>query len=1645
MSYNRATLFAFLFILILGMGFAQVSTGSVSYERENKAVLSDMYGRVASVELTNTYTKVGSEMYLSDCGLTTCYLTLVITPDAPMDARTITGRVAGGSASYSGMQVYETRTISVPRDLYKTVEKTYLDNASKTIRYNETVFDRTIYEDKTVADWYPMDYASMDVGRTYTVRLEYHKANWKEASDLVPEIAGKRIDGWAWWASPNYTNRMLLNCSNMGDATLTAINGSGFYINGDLQAVYTLCYNNTGENSSLYLYYDATNSSKYAVANYTTQIPMDVVSGNGTSYNESGLYSLAGIEYLWSFETNASTQASRATANNIVLTGNVRTLAGKFGNGINATGVSGTYAAIVPPAGYAHSLWHYADGLTSTEGDSYYTGGTDVNVFATSYSTSKFYFQWSSSKYFISDTGKIVEDSWAMLSGSYNNVSQVGRLLLNATNQTSGTISQGVRGGGGSSPTFGGSNKGILDEYRIYNRYVSEEEIGTAYYNMRVITGYGTLGAQENASFNSAPVLASITLGPATIYKNISVFCEVNWTDDYNSTFEVHKGLAINGTIISAFNQTNTSYSNATFWNVSYGISAYTHGDKVSCWSFANDTATPSLTSATNYTANITIGNYPPAISNLSLTYPLTADMNAVGTASLWDMEGDTINCLFMWYRNGTNIYNSTQSPCTNTSTLNKANYSVSDIISFGLNATDSYGNATAQTNSSSSTVWATFTNNLVSLYPATLYKNTSPVSCAVNWTSSIDTSFTVLQGLTVNGTVVSAFNQTFVGYANSTLWNFTAYSIGAYTHGDKVSCWTRANDSTYTSALYYAANITISDYVPVITNVQISNPIQNGTNATGTADFWDYENDTINCRFEWFKNGAAIWNSSQSPCVNSSTLDAINYTVGDLINFTVYANDSFGGNATPAYSATINVSPTFVLNNYTWNSTQYGSVPYGYTINVTLPSWNNLTSATVAYNGFSIPSTCSNVSQTYYCSITGIPAPLTASNGTAINATWVVDYTDGITPVESNTTMPITLLYSVWATGIKSSTLVAGGGPATVNVLYGNTAGITATLSGTAWLLGTTNSGTLTCAAGVCTGSITTPSVSSATLYQVEANITLTSSYWSSTQNRVVRIENTQYANALNSTNTSSGTVTNPANAWDLSWTTYATMAASSYLYFNYTFTQLYNGNFTFKDAGATRSYAIPSDCIRPTTSLRVQRTSGSLFNYSCYNYSSEAYSTIYTSAFVANGYLYEQNMTRWQNNSLVKVVPFGLTDCTTGTPIMTFTVKDEDTNANIVVNYSQNFFMVYLGTTYGFHFNGTDDTWNICVTPSTLNGTYTSAEQYVSATYDLRSYAITTGVSTLVAANYTRYLGSGNSLYTFIAEDQFGNKIYNVNVTLTKFNFATSTWETVGNGLTDYTGTIVFYLTPFDQYNLNFQKTGYSSVNFDFTPSTVSTITVTMTSGTGGVHPPPDLETMWDDVSISFSPAEGYYNESQTLAFTISSDASLLQSWGVNITLVEMNGTTSQVYFANTTVLPAGGSVSYITLNNGTYTVRAFWKHYNYTFYQPTPRVYFINMNATGLARARVMLGTSGILSGWALYFALLVVAMVVAGFIARYSMEGAALGGLLVLWFGSLMFPAVCVVTLFAGFCMTPVYVTALATITGVAAILAFRGML
>jgi hypothetical protein len=156
--------------------------------------------------------------------------------------------------------------------------------------------------------------------------------------------------------------------------------------------------------------------------------------------------------------------------------------------------------------------------------------------------------------------------------------------------------------------------------------------------------------------------------------------------------------------------------------------------------------------------------------------------------------------------------------------------------------------------------------------------------------------------------------------------------------------------------------------------------------------------------------------------------------------------------------------------------------------------------------------------------------------------------------------------------------------------------------------------------------------------------------------------------------------------------------------------------------------------------------------------------------------------------------------------------------------------------------------------------------------------------------------------------------------------------------------------------------------------------------------------------------------------------------------------NSTSLVVYNSTVTTAHGGGTFQYTTTANGTYRVQGWFKHYNYSLYTAPFNIYYINTNVTGLAKVKEIFETEEPLSGWAFYALLLVIAMVGAGFISRYSMEGAGVVALAILWFGSLMYPSVCIAPLFdAAMCLTPIHITILTTIVTAGAFLAVRGLL
>jgi len=729
----------------------------------------------------------------------------------------------------------------------------------------------------------------------------------------------------------------------------------------------------------------------------------------------------------------------------------------------------------------------------------------------------------------------------------------------------------------------------------------------------------------------------------------------------------------------------------------------------------------------------------------------------------------------------------------------------------------------------------------------------------------------------------------------------------------------------------------------------------------------------------------------------------------------------------------------SFSFTNYTFSTPQYEGLSYNYTVNFTIGgSDDNSTATYLVFNGKTITASCANVSKNYSCNATNIPAPLTATNGTDYELKWqAYTYSGGNLTIQ-NQTFNTTVYHGFWATNMSSDAQIAELNPATVNVSYSNVSGFDYSYSAEAYI--GSSSGSLSCSGGECTGSITAPDVSSATVYQVEANFTLTSAYWSSSLERPVRVENTYYKTATDALMGEIGTPFNPNNANDSNWGTYAQLIASEGLEFNYSMSGLFNiTEWQVKDEGAKRQYTIPEDCWREDLSFRVVRE-GTTFTYYCQNYTDDSYATLGTFAF--GDLFYEQNMTYVQNNSLIRVVPFGLTDCSIGRNIMTFFIKNEDTDAAVVANYTQQFFLTVGNATYGHQFIGEDDEWNVCVYPSDLNATFTSIEQYSVDGYGIRSYAIATETSTETHQNYTRYLGYGSSAYTFIVRDNFGTDLEDATATVYKFNFITNEYEVVSSVLSDYTGTIVFYLIPFDNYRFAFSKSGYETLQFDLTPSTITEIIVILSYATEMDFD--NWEYVWNDVAASIEPiSPTHYTDPISINYTVFSNSSNLSYFGMRI-IRYVNGTGTQVYFQNTTGSPAGGKINYTADQNGTYHVYTWFKHAQYPLQKPFAKVYSIS-GLTGILKSKEDWAANPPISGWVYYLIAVVVAALAGGYISQFTVDGAGIVSVLTLWVFTWFNPdaeIVCIAGNSA--CITPVHITLMATVAVIAALYMRRSM-
>jgi hypothetical protein len=163
--------------------------------------------------------------------------------------------------------------------------------------------------------------------------------------------------------------------------------------------------------------------------------------------------------------------------------------------------------------------------------------------------------------------------------------------------------------------------------------------------------------------------------------------------------------------------------------------------------------------------------------------------------------------------------------------------------------------------------------------------------------------------------------------------------------------------------------------------------------------------------------------------------------------------------------------------------------------------------------------------------------------------------------------------------------------------------------------------------------------------------------------------------------------------------------------------------------------------------------------------------------------------------------------------------------------------------------------------------------------------------------------------------------------------------------------------------------------------------------------------------DVTYSLTPNTNFVNVSTNITYTIASNLSILSYYGMNITYYDPNtGNTTQVFFQNVSNAPGGGTLQYEMDNNGTYYILAFFGEQGQQFVLPWAIQFGENQ---GIAAVAQQMQSNPPMSGFAWYFIGLCVAVLVAGFVSRFTVSGAGFAAIGVLWVFSLLYAGVPVV--------------------------------
>jgi hypothetical protein len=166
-------------------------------------------------------------------------------------------------------------------------------------------------------------------------------------------------------------------------------------------------------------------------------------------------------------------------------------------------------------------------------------------------------------------------------------------------------------------------------------------------------------------------------------------------------------------------------------------------------------------------------------------------------------------------------------------------------------------------------------------------------------------------------------------------------------------------------------------------------------------------------------------------------------------------------------------------------------------------------------------------------------------------------------------------------------------------------------------------------------------------------------------------------------------------------------------------------------------------------------------------------------------------------------------------------------------------------------------------------------------------------------------------------------GNTIAGVNAVIRRI--ISGTVYTIGTGITDSSGQVIFFLNPDATYSYEFSKSGYATTSFSLNPNSIETYTVTMGGGVSTYN----YTALGNNLSYTITPSADNItnNTAITFIFTVG---------GNNISLITMNLTNAsgfQLYFgSNAGIGTISQSVNtgnnseingYFTISSGTETL--------------------------------------------------------------------------------------------------------------------------